>query len=256
MRYSCLMTDQELLDLNSRGFIPGPEELEEDFNHRIKAAKLAFSERDPLPKAHWEWSRLHLKELFHFEPESLTAYYSNEKLAPWQGAVCWIGEDKVPLLQLRSGFRKGSYLRLYSRGEILTHESVHAARAAFNEPENEEFFAYATARHKWRRILGPIFQRTWEPWLLLVSLVLGLFWEIGWILSASLIAVGFWRLIRCHLRLSKAFHCLMGRLKDIKTARAVLFRLTDREIRMLSKGKWIEGDETLRWRLLRLAYFK
>jgi hypothetical protein len=181
-------------------------------------------------------------------------YYSNEKLAPWQGAACWIGEDRIPRLQLRDGFRKGSYLKLYSRGEILAHESVHAARAAFDEPENEEFFAYATANCKWRRIFGPIFQRVWEPWLLLACLTLGLFWEIGWMLSAVLMIGGFWRLIRRHVRLSKAFKNLMGRVKDIKAVRAILFRLTDREIQIFSRGGWMEGDETLRWRLIRVYF--
>jgi hypothetical protein len=246
------MTDQELLDFNSRGFIPGPEESEGDFQRRIDAAKATFSEQKTLPPAHWEWVRLHVKELFHFEPESLTAYYSNEKLAPWQGAACWIGEDRVPLLQLRNGFKKGSYLNLYSRGEILAHESTHAARVAFDEPEYEEFFAYATAVRKWRRVLGPIFQRTSEPWILLISFGLGIFWKIGWILATALIAAGFWRLIHRHLRLKKAFHHLVERLQDKKVARAVLFRLTDREIKTLAQGTWIEGDETLRWRLIRL----
>jgi hypothetical protein len=250
------MTDQELLNFNSQGFIPGPKESEEEFKSRIDAAKRIFSEHATLPKAHWEWVRLHLKELFHFEPESIAAYYSNQKLAPWQGAACWIGEDKVPLLQLRNGFRKGAYLKLYTRGEILAHESVHAARAAFDDPQNEEFFAYATAAHKWRRVLGPIFQRVWEPWLLFASLALGLVWEAGWLMATALIGMGFWRLIRRFSCLSKAFNHLMGRLKDAKTARAVLFRLSDKEIKMLSQGKWIEGDKTLRWRLIRLAYLK
>ncbi len=246
------MTDRELLHLNSQGFIPGPGESAERFTGRIAAARSAFSKTEPLPKAHWQWASLHVKELFHFEPESLPAYYSNEKLAPWQGAACWIGEDRVPQLQLREGFRKGSYLGLYSRGEILAHEAVHAARAAFDEPENEEFFAYATASRKWRKVLGPILRRAWEPWLLFGSLAFGVFWEASWLLSAGLLAAAFWRLIRGHLRLTKAFQCLMGRVKSIKEVQAILFRLTDREIRGLSQGKWIEGDETLRWRLIRL----
>jgi hypothetical protein len=250
------MTDDELLDLNARGFIPGPGESEEQFTTRVAAARLASLEGEALPRAHWEWVSLHLKELFHFKPESLSAVYSNQKLAPWQGAACWIGEDRVPLLQLREGFRKGSYLRLYSRGEILAHEAVHAARAAFDEMKYEEFFAYSTSGQKWRRIFGPILQRTWEPWLFFATLCLGLFSEIGWILSACLMAAGFWRLIRRHLQLSKAFNSLRGRLKNTERARAVLFRLTDREIWALSKGMWLEGDETLRWRLIRLAYFR
>jgi len=252
--YYEFMTDEELLDFNSQGFIPGPEESEAAFIQRIENIKFAYTEQESIPPAHWEWGRLRVKELFHFEPVSLKAYYSNKRLAPWQGAACWISENRVCQLQLREGFRKGSYLKFYSRGEILAHESVHAARAAFEEPENEEFFAYATAEYRWRRIFGPIFQRIWEPWLLLIGLILGLFWKIGWVFVTILMIGGFGRLIRRHLRLSKAFKNLMRRVKDVKKARAILFRLTDREIQELSRGIWIDGDTTLRWRLIRLYF--
>jgi len=242
------MTDQELLDFNAHGFIPGPNESEEAFLGRVEQIK----GKEALPKAHWEWPRLQLKELFDFEPDSLSAYYSNKKLAPWQGAVCWIGEDNVPTLQLREGFKKGSYLKLYSRGEILAHESAHAARSAFDEPKFEEFFAYATAPRKWIRVLGPLFQRSWEPWILLITLASGFFFEFGWLLTAGWLLAAFLRLICGHICLSNAFAQIMGKVKDIKKARSVLFRLTDEEIKQLSKGKWSEGDQTLRWRLIKL----
>jgi hypothetical protein len=237
------MTDEELLDFNVRGFIPGPNESEEAFLTRVQQIK-----KDLLPTAHWQWPRAQLKELFDFEPESLTAYYSNEKLAPWQGAVCWIGVGNAPTLQLREGFRKGSYLKLYSRGEVLAHEAAHAARAAFQEPKFEEFFAYATAPRKWIRVFGPFFQRSWEPWVLFMSLAIGFFSEVGWVLAAGWMFLGFFRLIRRHRRLSKAF----AQVKNFKNPRAFLFRLTDEEIKQLAQGKWLEGDQTLRWRLLKL----
>ena len=245
------MTDQELLDLNAHGFIPGPKESEEEFLTRVQRVKSALP-KESIPKAHWEWPQLQLKELFDFAPHSLSAYYSNANLAPWQGAACWIGEGNIPQLQLRSGFKKGSYLKLYSRAEILTHESVHAARAAFDEPQFEEFFAYATASRQWRKVLGPLFQSTWEPWILYLSLGCGLFWEMGWAVAAAFLMAGFCRLIRRHRRLTRAFHQLMGKVKDKKRARAILFRLTDGEIKQLSQGKNLQEDQTPRWRLLRL----
>lgn len=234
------MTDQELLALNAKGFIPGPGESEERFKDRVH-----------MTPAQGQWVSLHLKELFDFEPRSLNVVYSNRGLALWQGAACWI-EDGIPTLQLREAFLKGTYFGIYSREEILAHEAVHAARAAFEEPENEEFFAYASSEKKWRRVLGPVLKRPWEAWATLGVAAMGFFWPL---LPIFWLGWGFWRLIRQHRRLAVAARVLQGRLKDQKKVRAVLFRLTDQEIRELAKGRYPEEDQTLRWRLIRLAYF-
>ncbi len=247
------MTDHEFLALNQRGFIPGPNESEEAFFERIDRIRVGC--KDALPQAHWNWVMEQLSDLYDIEPESLVAVYSNKNLTWWQGAACWIGEDGVPRLQLREGFRKGSYLG-YSREEVLAHEAIHAARVAFAEEENEEFFAYASSSKRWRRVLGPLFKRPWEAWLLMGGLAGSLWSELATLFVTCLIGTGFWRLIRQHRRLRKASDTLMVRLKDERKVRAVLFRLTDAEIRSLSRGEWIEGDTTLRWRLIRLAYIR
>ena len=160
------MTDQELLALNQKGFIPGPGETEADFTARVQAPPpVQFQSMEPIPSSHWDWVRHHLEELYDFRPDSLTAFYSNKKLAPWQGAASWIIASKPgPLcaVQLRTGFKKGNYLKLYSREEILAHEAVHAARCAFEEPDSEEYFAYFTSSARWRRVFGPIIRKPWE----------------------------------------------------------------------------------------------
>jgi hypothetical protein len=242
------MTDEELLNLNRRGFIPGPDESEESLRKR------ANEKRETLPREHLEWTREQLNELFDFSPDSLDIVYSNKQLAPWHGAACWVEEGRAKL-QLREGFRKGTYLGLYSRDEVLAHEAVHAARLLFNEPENEEFFAYASSPKAWRRALGPIVKRPWEVWVWAVLLMFGMIWEIGFFLAACWTLAGFVRLIRQHLIRKAAASHLMKRLKSVKKTRAVLFRMTDEEIRKLSRGNSVDGDASLRWRLIRLAYF-
>ena len=249
------MNDQELLVLNARGFIPGPSETETHFIERIAATEAIFTTKEAIPRAHWDWVKHHLSELFGFEPGSLLAFYSNANLTPWQGAACWIDENSVPQLQLREAFRKGHYLSLYSREETLAHEAVHAARTAFDEPENEEFFAYATSEKKWRRALGPIFKRPWETWLLIGTLFLGVFSEWGILASFLLISLGIYRLARQHIRRARACTTLMKQGKEKSVVRAILFRLTDHEIRRLAKGRELLSDHSLRWRLLQLAYF-
>lgn len=247
------MTDPELLALNAKGFIPGPNETESDFLARIRAT--CESREVSIPRAHWEWSKHHLKTLFDFEPDSLFAYYSNANLTPWQGAACWICEKGIPRLQLREGFRKGTYLGLYSREETLTHESIHAARAAFDEPENEEFFAYASSEKKWRRVLGPILKKPWEAWVLMAALTVGVFFPVGTWASLVWISAGLIRLAKQHGRRKRAGAMLMRLFGNKLVVRAILFRLTDLEIRQLAKGQRLEGDNSLRWRLIRLAYF-
>jgi len=245
------MTDQELLTLNAKGFIPGPGETETEFLTRVSAIKQSFTENESIPRAHWDWTKLHIKEIFAFEPESLVAFYSNHKLAPWQGAACWIDERNIPQLQLREGFKKGRYLGLYSREEVLSHESIHAARAAFDEPENEEFFAYGSSEKKWRQVLGPIVKRPWEVWIFCGTCILSLFWEGGIVAPLLWIGAGLFRLARQHRRRSRAAGALRNRYED-KKIRSIIFRLTDLEIRQLAQGKQLQGDDTLRWRLIRL----
>lgn len=257
-------TDLQLFELNQRGFIPGPGESEEQFCHRIEAAKVFFTNPPKELKAqgeislpHWDWVRLHLKELYDFHPESLFAYYSNHKLAPWQGAASWIfdsGSGPLCAVQLRKGFLKGRYLKIYSRDEILAHEAVHAARSAFEESATEEFFAYFTSQTKWRRALGPIIRRPSEVWLFFASLLLGAI--SGYYLPAALlVAFAFCRLFNCHRHLRRASKALSKKGLSPKNVRAILLRLTDAEIWELSEGKSLEDDGSPRFRVLRMYGF-
>ena len=249
------MTDSELLSLNQLGFIPGPLESEEAFTARVAKIKASIVELNALPRSQWDWAKERLQNLFGFDPQCLPVFYSNKNLAIWQGAACWIDEDNIPILQFRNGFKKGRYLKIYSREEVLAHEAIHAARSAFDEEENEEFFAYASSAVKWRSILGPLLKRPWEAWVAMILVACGVFFWWATLLAATWIGMGFWRLCRQHLRLSRAALFLQSKFKQSKVVRSVLFRLTDREIRGLEAGIWPEGDESLRWRVIRLAYF-
>ncbi len=132
------MTPEHLLELFKRGLIPGPSESEEEFLARVS-------------------SRPHLNHLpstpFGFTIDWIPITYSSKKLLPWEGAVFWT-IDGQSHIQLRPN--KPPSL------EILHHESIHAAREAFHEPQFEEFIAYATSPARWKRFIGPLFQRIWE----------------------------------------------------------------------------------------------
>lgn len=268
------MKDEAWLERNREGLIPGPNETEEEFKTRVEETKRRFEKENLIPRGHLEWVQLHLRELFDFQPSFLPISYSNKGLAPWQGAACWVEGRKVVSIQLREALKKGSYLGIYRREEILAHEAVHAARSAFEERKNEEFFAYMTSEAKWRRVLGPILQRPAECWPFIFLLAGGLVSEwislyfdlVDWMGGVCFwgallwVGIGFGRLIRQHWVLRRAGERLLAILKEKKTVRAVLFRLTDEEIDRFARDEkiteYVQNQKCLRWKVLRLAYFK
>ncbi len=159
-----MIDDIALLEYFHRGLIPGPEESEEAFLKRTLQAK---------PLAHLEWNEVSSPFKIDWVPIS----YSNHQIAWWEGAATWISTDQLPSIQLRKIFQKGSFLG-YSRSEVLSHEAIHAARVRFEEPHFEEILAYSTAPQAWKRFFGPLFSRTWEPLVLMLSVVLGIFWPL------------------------------------------------------------------------------
>jgi len=252
-----MIADEELLRLNSQGFIPGPDETEEEFVRRVEVVKNEFEKGGQIPRAHWDWVRIHLKEAFDFEPHCLPVSYSNRSLAPWQGAAAWIEGGRIVSVQLREGLRKGSYWG-YRRSEILAHEAVHAARSAFDAPQFEEFFSYFVSEKWWRRAFGPIVRRPWEVWVFFLAALSGFVFPWAHLFAAIWLGAGSWRLVGLHRTLRRAAKNLMRDVGDPKRARAILVRLTDQEIELFAKGNAIfsyaDRQQTMRWRLIRLAY--
>lgn len=288
-----MISDAELLSLNRRGFIPGPKESEEDFLKRVSVCEHFFNHtadffakegvEPPFPidqavrRHHWDLRRCDLKKLFDIAPDWLSAYFSNRKLAPWHGAMTWILQDKeqrvkLPLLQFRSQLKKDSYLGIYHLDEIMAHECAHAARAAFDEPVYEEVLSYLTSSSLLRRVFGPMIKKPWEILLFFFFLCGILFWQAAdllgdfsflvrlfYLLSGAFLSLGILRLGRVHRRFKKAYKKLRILVND--NAFPVLFRLTDKEINVFAKisldeiENYAEKEPSLRWRLLRLAYF-
>ena len=148
------MNKELLLAYFKRGLIPGPSETEEAFLIRAKASA-ARSEWNGLPLLDPAWG---------FSIDWVPLVYSKKKLLPWEGAIFWTDYIQLhPKLQTQTLYGN-------SQTEILHHESIHAARVAFNEPAFEEFLAYATSSAQWKRLFGPLFTRVWEFPLFALSL--------------------------------------------------------------------------------------
>lgn len=244
------MTDLDLFALNQEGFIPGPGEEEALFLARVAETKRKFNEGAWIPESHWNWTREYLSQLFDVKPLYICAFYSNRKLAPWQGGASWIEGRALHSVQLR----KSSWLARLSREEILAHEAVHAVRCGFQEDGYEEFFAYMTSEKQWKRVLGPILQRPWEAWPFLLLIAGGIVWPVCYLGAAIWSGIGFCRLIRRHNRLRKAAAWILKKIKDPRLARAVLLRLSDEEIEAFSRSKDVEAyakrQTCLRWKII------
>lgn len=294
-----MIAKEELLILNTQGFIPGPLESEEAFLSRVSLVKKLFDDpqtffkekgrvppfelQDRLKKPDYNWAGCSLLNLFDVSGRNFLAYFNNEKLRMFQGAATWVldfGGAAIPILQLKKGLKKGSFLRIYSLEDILAHELAHFARAAFQEPKYEEFFAYMTSSKIIRKFLGPIASSAKEIVIFLSAICLSLFFQyLGIFLkfqifdllffvfsffSLSFLSFGFFRLGYRRWRFNKCYKKLFSFFQKKEKTMAVMFRLTDDEIILFSKKDCSEikkyilenKDQSLRWKVIFSAYFE
>lgn len=252
----------ENIEWNERGFIPGPSETEETFAAR--AAKLANLTKQPdhIPLEDWSEALSTTRRLFDIYPDWIPSCYSDRGLRFWEGAATWVQEDGSLTVQLRKAFRKGSYLKIYSRHEILAHEAVHSARVALGSTLFEEILAYSTSTSRLRRWAGPFFLRPWESVLFAILLLFGaacsIFSPLFFLLPILGILCGAIRLSRLWLLFNKCLKNIAALSKDPKKKLAVAIRLTDEEIidfaystpEEITSYITQEKDRTLRWKLL------
>lgn len=291
------ITDTRLLQLNQLGIIPGPNEGPDEF---IKRAEYCLtikqqlsttlrphvpfdseSENDPqiLEKGCCKSS-----DYYDIAPVWVPVFFSNYKLAPWQGGCAWIfqmNEDSPTgvLFQLRENFKVGkSYLGLYNRDELISHELSHVGRMVFEEPKFEELLAYQMSDSKFRRWFGPIVQSSTESMFFVMVIFLIFIADISlvatgytaayktalWIKLIPLVLIGYalLRLWFRHRTYSKCINNLNKLTKDIFKANSIAYRLLDKEIIAFAKmtpNNILEYakenfNRSLRWQLISKAY--
>ncbi|MFA5250004.1 MAG: hypothetical protein WC371_01160 [Parachlamydiales bacterium] len=300
-----MLGDQELLELNDQGFVPGPSEDEASFLKRVELTrllsknpeavlaqpnavlsdewqkKLPFRLKEKLKKPDLSWVNCQLMHLYGFYAESFPAYFSNEKLAFFEGAATFtvpVQNHFLPLLQLRKELKGGAFWAFYKLEEILAHELVHFLRSAFQEAVFEEHFAYLTSQKILRRYFGPLLRSTKEGMFFLGLLLLGLVLQgsrlfiglqalaalsyLSYSGALALFSLGLWRLIKTR----RIFVLCLKQLKSCLGDKALplMVRLTDGEIGAIAKMRpaSLEAyfqeqkakDRSLRWKVLVLAY--
>ncbi|HSX04832.1 MAG TPA: hypothetical protein VLG76_08920 [Rhabdochlamydiaceae bacterium] len=263
---------EDLLNFNERGLIPGPDENEEAFLTRIQKLDHFFSYPtetidDFLTDGDWGPARTLTHKLFDFSLDWVVAHYSNKNLPFFQGAATWLIDQngiQIPIIQLKTKFESGGLYKIYHKEEVLAHESIHAARMAFNAPQFEEIFAYMTAKSSLRKCLGPIFQKSWESYVFLIFFIASFFfqiffphWQLLFLLPWFYFAFLGMRLTFLRFKLGGCLRKLSKLLFDPSDALPVAVRLTDQEIFLFAKSSadqiqsYIREQSSLRWKLLR-----
>ncbi len=248
--------NNDILQWNREGLIPGPNESEETYRQRVAYClnldkeTLPLKEEEKADKSFLSSALSQTKELFDIVPEWIPLFFSNYKLAPWHGGCAWIFQvtENSPtgaIFQLRRSFWKSTkYLGMYDRDELIAHELAHVGRMVFEEPIFEEFHAYRTSKSSFRRWLGPIIQSPRE--------------SILFILLFPLIFFALIRLIRRQFQFKK---CL-NNLSFFSNPNAVIYRLTDKEIidfgkmnsQQITNYMNQQKEKSLRWQVISIAY--
>lgn len=291
--------EQSIIEYNSQGIIPGPKETEEEYLKRAEycislkerlreelGVEIPFSGDEFAKKSSLEEAFKVTKRLYGICPEWVPVFYTDHKLAPWQGGCAWIfqvseNNPKSALIQLRKAFKNSiTYLKLYDRKELLSHEMSHIGRLSFDEPKFEEFFAYKSSSSPFRRFFGPIVKSSSESLLFVILMILLMVLDISaialnqtemskivWyskLLPLGLIALALIRLALRHRQLKKCKTKLRQWIKEPGSAGEVLYRLTDFEI--ISFGSMTaseidnyiiqEMQSSFRWKVLALLYLR
>lgn len=202
------------------GLFPGPGETEEAFSKRASNA-LSVVQGGRYPS---------IEKKYGFSPDWIEIEYSDKGLYPWEGGCTWIFEEegfRKTKLQLRHTFKGSStYLKIYDREEILTHELAHVGRITFDEPKFEEFLAYRTSPNRFRRVFSPLFEKGYEAFVFLSAIFL--FIPLLNLVPITLFAAGLLRLKIRHKTFERALNSLKGLLGN--DAESFLYRLSDEEI--------------------------
>ncbi len=233
----------DLKELNREGLIPGPDEGREAFFLRVERFR-KMRESSSIPLKDWEGAFAITVPVYDIRPLFVSAYYEDKNLPFWQAAATWI-EGDYPSIQLKTALKKGHFLGIYKREEILAHEAVHAARAAFSEPKFEEILAYRTSKNPLRRFLGPLFQYSYESYVFIFLLVLTLALDMVHVfydLPSSILFLKFLpflALLAGLLRLTKNkrtfFKCRQKLANLTPHPDHIMLRLSDKEISLFAK---------------------
>ena len=216
-------------------------------------------------------------KLYAFKVEHIPGFFLSGSVGLLWGG-CMISDPDIDLAVffLRSAFKNKEKWLFYSRTELGAHELCHSARTAINDPELEEYFAYATSSSKLRRYLGNCFIRDIDALFFIIPVLLLpvaqflqlMFFPRMWIFPFWLAAFAY----PCYLLLrNAASRKKVNRARrvlqkcGVQSAEAVLFRSTADELKEIGSFNTKEqlisyinskAADELRWQVISERFIK
>lgn len=265
------MSENEYSKWNQMGFIPGPEEKEEDFLKRMQfclnledelsqkiGKELPFEQEDKASLEVLQESSVQTLRHYGIDPTWVPLFFSNTQLKWWQAGCAWIFQlnndsPTAAFLQLRASFReKTHYLGIYERSEVITHEMSHIGRMEFKEPQFEEIFAYQSSSSSWRRWLGGLIESPKECsfFILILGVIILTDFALFSVHRPELYILAMWLKLIPVAMLLFASGRLWWRQRQLNfcldhlqqffgnplTARHLAYRLTDQEIKLFARS--------------------
>lgn len=263
-------------ELDGQGFIPSPTDTLDDLKQRVANAQKfqAHIRNEFSKKNHYELIGIHYvpedmvpsetlmqclgsaHETYGIKPSWVPAFFHNKGLNILYGGMAWGVTDSEGLVakdanfsvfQLRKGFQHKSKLLLYTREELISHESCHIARMELNAIEYEELLAYRFSPSRFRRHFGTLLNHRGQMGLFLIAMLLFIASQILFVngFDHPLIFWGMkvpfflgipWLLFQNEKR-HRTFNRALKKLAMCygDDALKVAFRLNDREINAIAK---------------------
>lgn len=170
----------KLSNLDSLGFLVGPNETFEDFRQRLLKLSDALKEFDEklaqgadeveildgvtvckdkrIPDEIIEEAGKVTEHYYRFSINWAPGFFMSKDIGwLWGGCALTDAEQSLTVFLVRSNFMNKQKWFIYDRRELLAHELCHTARHVINDNTLEEFFAYQTAPSKIRRYMGNCF---------------------------------------------------------------------------------------------------
>jgi hypothetical protein len=262
---------QALAALDEMGLILGPGESCAAFADRLRALQtnlkqlqseldaggcelggIRLRQENAIPRAVFKAAHKRTREQYGFSTAWVPGFFSNDRMGLlFAGCALYPSDHELVVFVIRDAFRRQEKWFLYSRTELIAHEQTHVAHVAFNTPAYEEYFAFRGSESRFRRLIGGVFRRPRDSYLMLGAVFCALaaqvvnYWGLPrrlagalpvWLILLPTLLVLVWlggrHLLACGraARARRALAPAFGR-----TADAVLFRCTEAEIAALAR---------------------
>ena len=263
-----------LAELDTRGFLIGPEEDPKEYADRLKVFEknlkemdqelkeksqltvedLTFPAEEKIPVESFNPATKITKELYDFKINWVPGFFVTPSFGMLFGGCAYsFAPEFFSLFIIRNSFKKKKKWLFYERDELMSHELCHVARFAMGSHKYEEQFAYQTSTSSFRKNFGCMMRSAWETYIVMILLFGMLATQISlitfkgrWLASRSLVEnpvhwfyaalFGFVGfLVLRQKRQNKDFSRTLKLLSSLSTKpRALAFRLTDPELDQLS----------------------